>query len=231
MYGPDLLTAPVVTDGARERKLYVPDGRWIDLWRSVRFDERTGGLVLGRPRVLSGGRDQTLPAPLDELPLLARAGTLLPMLPADVDTLAEYGRSPGLVHLSDRRDQMELLAFPRGRSSAGFNEGEDLRSVEGRKRWTLTVDGKRRRRYHLQSSLATLERPFTPRRVTAGGRALPRSAWNFDSAKRALTVTFSGRRVVLRVEGRPAQSPAGAPSPRPRPQAPSRPRRGPRFTG
>ncbi len=230
MYGPDLLTAPVVTDGARERKLYVPDGRWIDLWRSARFDERTGGLVLGRPRVLGGGRDHTVPAPLDELPLLARAGTLLPMLPADVDTLAEYGRAPGLVHLSDRRDRMELLAFPRGRSSAGFNEGERLRSVEGRKRWTLTVDGKRRRRYHLQSSIGTLERPFTPQRVTANGKTLPRTAWSSDSATRTLTVSFSGRRVVLRVEGRAAQAPpAGAP--RVPPQGRSRPRGGPRFTG
>ena len=32
-----------------------------------------------------------MPAPLDELPLLARAGTLLALLPSDVDTLADYG--------------------------------------------------------------------------------------------------------------------------------------------
>ena len=54
-----------------------------------------------------------LPAPLGELPLLARAGSVLPLLPADVDTLAPYGRD--LVHLRDRRGRLSLLAFPRGR--------------------------------------------------------------------------------------------------------------------
>jgi len=227
MYGPDLLAAPVVTAGATERKVYAPAGRWVDVWRSVRFHEPTGGLRLGRARLLRGGRDHTLPAPIDELPLLARAGTLLPLLPADVDTLAEYGRAPGLVHLSDRLGRMNLLAFPRGRSSASFNEGERLRSVEGKRRWTLTVSGKRQRRYDLQASLGTLERSFVPRRVLADGRPLPRSAWSFDSGTRVLTARFSGRRVTLRVDARRSGVPR-PPGP-PVDRVPGRPR--PRFTG
>ncbi len=44
--------------------------------------ERDGGLSLGKAKVVRGKR-VTVPAPADELPLLARAGTILPLLPAD----------------------------------------------------------------------------------------------------------------------------------------------------
>src|SRR5215208_7863583 len=109
-FGPDLLAAPVLDAGARRRRVALPAGRWVDLWRSVRYDERTGGLRLGRrARVLRGGRTVTVPAPLDELPLLARAGTILPLLPADVDTLAPYG-GKDVVKLADRYDRLRLLA-------------------------------------------------------------------------------------------------------------------------
>ena len=122
---------------------------------------------------------------------------------------------------------MSLLAFPRGRSNATFNEGERLRSVESRRRWTLTVDGARARRYDLQASLGTLERSFVPRRVTANGRALPRGAWSFDRRTRVLTATFTGRRVTLRADGRRSGVPR-PPGP-PVDRAPGRP--DPRFTG
>ena len=64
MFGPDLLAAPVVRPGARRRSLRLPRGSWVDLWRSARFLPRTGGLALGRARVLEGGRAVRLPAPL-----------------------------------------------------------------------------------------------------------------------------------------------------------------------
>ena len=42
LFGDDLLAAPVLEEGARERELYVPDGRWVDLWRSVLPKRATG---------------------------------------------------------------------------------------------------------------------------------------------------------------------------------------------
>jgi len=193
LFGPDLLAAPVLEAGARERALYLPAGRWIDLWRSVEYTEGSGGLRLGRPRTLNGAREITLPAPLEELPLMAKAGTLLAMLPPDVDTLAPYGEGEGLVKLSDRRGALELLAFPRGASSAGFNEGERLRSREGPGRWTLAVEGTRTRRYSLQASMATLRDPIEPCRVTLDGRPLASSAWSYDPERAALSVAFRTR--------------------------------------
>jgi hypothetical protein len=192
----------VLRPGATEREVYLPAGRWIDLWRSVRYDEGDGSLELRGARLLEGGREARIAAPLEELPLLARAGTLLPLLWPDVDTLADYGAgADGVVRLADRRDRLDLLAFPRGRSTARFNESERLGSREGRRRWVLTVSGDRTRLYRLQASLATLRRPFRVCRVRLGDRRLPATAWRYDRRARRLRVVFRTKRGTLRVEG------------------------------
>jgi alpha-glucosidase (family GH31 glycosyl hydrolase) len=159
MFGPDLLAAPVTAPGAKTKNVYLPAGRWIDLWRAVRYVKRDGSFSLrARPaKLLRGDREAKLPAPLAELPLLARAGTILPLLPADVDTLTGYGRKRGLVHLRDRTSRMTLLAFPRGTTKAEIGPGESVRSSVRGRRWRLAIDGKRARRYSIEASL-----PFRP---------------------------------------------------------------------
>jgi alpha-glucosidase len=177
MFGDWLLAAPVLEPEARTRRVYLPPGRWVDLWRSVRDVERDGQLLMGRARVLSGGREETLPAPLDELPLLARAGALIALAPRDIDTLADDLDAPGVVSLSDRARSRELLAFPRGRSEAWFDGDERLVSREGRGRWTLDIRARRTRSWGLAASLATLERPFRPCAVLVRGRPIRKWRW------------------------------------------------------
>ena len=55
MLGQDILVAPVLTKGARTRELRLPEGTW----------EYEGILY-------EGGRDVTIPAPLDSLPILVK---------------------------------------------------------------------------------------------------------------------------------------------------------------
>src|SRR4051812_21512279 len=198
--GHDLLAAPVTTPGARERRLYAPAGMWVDWWRSVRMD--AGGAFLpGRPRVLDGLRDRVLPAPEDELPLLVRAGAVLPLLSADVDTLAPY-HSAGVVAADERGDRLTLLAFPRGRWTGRLGARGRLGSTEGRhRRWVLSVSGGRPRTYTLRAALGTLRRPFRPRRVTVDGRRL--RGWRYDRATSVLTATVRARgRAIVRVTPR-----------------------------
>ncbi len=202
LFGPDLLVAPVLAPGVTARNVYLPAGEWIDLWRSATYEPVSGGLVLGAATVIDGGQTVTVPAPPDELPLLVRAGTVLPLLPPDVDTLADYGAgTPGLVRLADRLDQLELIAFPRGTSSGRAFRRERFKSIEGERRWELRLRAARPRTWTLQASLATLTRPFAPCAVELDGRPLAPGEWSFDTATGVLRTTVHAQRARLVVRG------------------------------
>jgi alpha-glucosidase (family GH31 glycosyl hydrolase) len=201
MFGPDLLAAPVLEPGATERSLYLPQGRWVDLWRSVKYGESDGALRMRRAELVRGAGDITVPAPLDELPLLARAGTVLPLLPADVDTLTDYP-SASTTSLDERAGRLSLLAFPRAKSSAQMFDGESIKSRERGKGWVLKVKGQQRRTYRLQASLKTLKQPFKPCAVGLGGKPLRGNAWGYDRKQKRLQATLKGKRLRLVVRRR-----------------------------
>ena len=203
LLGDDLLVAPVLGPGETERELYLPAGRWVDLWRSATLDPNAS-LRLGAASVLTGAREATVPAPADELPLFVRAGAVLPLLPAAVDTLAGYGQAPGLVHLRDRKGTRSLLAFPRGVTRSLLGPGEHVRSAERKGRWTLRFTAKRSRTYRLQAAIGTLRRPFAVCAVSVGGRKLARSAWRYEAGAQLLRATFrAGKRE--RIVARPCR--------------------------
>ncbi|MDT0441034.1 glycoside hydrolase family 31 protein [Streptomyces johnsoniae] len=65
LFGPDLLVAPVLAAGARERAVYLPAGaRWTDAWTGAAYP---------------GGAEAVVPAPLDRIPLFLRDGARLPV--------------------------------------------------------------------------------------------------------------------------------------------------------
>lgn len=198
MFGPDLRAAPVLEDGARERSLYLPRGRWIDFWGAIAYSAADGSLVpTGLPRraMRGGRREVTVPAPLDRLPLMVRAGAVLPLLPPEVDTLAAYGEDdPEIVSLADRADRLDLLAFPRGRSSAAMFENERLISRERRGSWTLRIEGDRKRTYRISASLGTLRRALIPRRVSVRGERLAAADWSFDRGSGVVEIEATLRR-------------------------------------
>ena len=102
-----------------------------------------------------------------------------------------------MVRLADRRDRLELLAFPRGGSSTRFALDGRLRSREGPGRWTLALDGRRQRVFTLRAGLTALQRPFRPRSVRLDGRTLP---FRYHRATGVLTVRFVARRGRLVVQ-------------------------------
>ena len=97
LLGPSLLVAPVVTEGAVDRSVYFPAGRWLPLFAS----QPVAAVV--------GPASADVPAPLGELPLYAPAGTVLPLLPDGVDTFAPA--TPPLVGLADVGDDREVIAL------------------------------------------------------------------------------------------------------------------------
>jgi alpha-glucosidase/alpha-D-xyloside xylohydrolase len=66
LWGRDVLVAPVVEQGATERKLYLPRGDWYDFLTGEK---------------MAGGREVTRRVDLEAMPLYVRAGAILPMGP------------------------------------------------------------------------------------------------------------------------------------------------------
>ena len=68
LLGEALLVAPVIEPGATTRELYLPRGEWLNYWTGERYP---------------GGGDVTIPAPIDQIPLLVRSGSIIPFKPED----------------------------------------------------------------------------------------------------------------------------------------------------
>jgi alpha-glucosidase (family GH31 glycosyl hydrolase) len=66
LWGRDILVAPVVEKGATARSVYLPAGRWYDFWTEEARD---------------GGREISRAVDLETIPLLVRAGGIVPLGP------------------------------------------------------------------------------------------------------------------------------------------------------
>ena len=111
LWGDDLLVAPVTREGATAWPVYLPAGRWHDFWTGTRYDG-PGGVML--------------PAPLDRLPLLVRAGGILPM-------------GPVVQHTGERSlDEVTLLIYPEGASRFELYEDDGRSNAYRRGHYALT---------------------------------------------------------------------------------------------
>lgn len=76
MWGDEVLVAPVMTKGARQRKVLFPAGEWIN-WNnpSLRY---------------KGGTTAVVAAPLGELPMFVRSGSFIPQFEGKVSNVGDY---------------------------------------------------------------------------------------------------------------------------------------------
>ena len=63
MVGDSILTAPVVESGVNNRKVYLPNGYWVDFWNGS---------------IYKGGSEIEYSAPIDVLPLFIKSGSIIP---------------------------------------------------------------------------------------------------------------------------------------------------------
>ncbi len=126
MLGRDILVASVVEPGQRQRAVYLPANTsgWYDFHSGQWF---------------SGGQTIVLDAPLERLPLLVRAGAMIPL----------SGRT---AYVSPQKDeQREFLLFPpvAGGTDSGLlfeDDGETWQWREGNAlwlRWEIRTDSQR----------------------------------------------------------------------------------------
>jgi alpha-D-xyloside xylohydrolase len=96
MFGPALLVNPVTTMGATSRSVYLPAGTWFDFW--------DGSTV-------TGGNTTMASAPLSELPLYVRGGSIVPM-------------GPMIQYATQSVDPLEVRVYPGQDASFTLYEDE-----------------------------------------------------------------------------------------------------------
>lgn len=108
MFGPDLLVAPAYQPGTECRAVYLPAGRWADVW--------TG-------EVFEGGRHILAAAPLDRVPVFARSGAIVPLgrvmnhtgeKPQTLEWVDVYSLEPGTRCLDLYVDDGKTTAYQKG---------------------------------------------------------------------------------------------------------------------
>jgi alpha-glucosidase (family GH31 glycosyl hydrolase) len=116
-YGPSLWVAPVLDAGAREREVPLPRGTWIDAATGQR---------------LRGGGNVRAAAPLHQIPVYVRAGSIVVTYPED--EIADG--------LGDQRDDERPLEAtlwgrpPGGRTGLRLADGTRIRWREGE--WSVS---------------------------------------------------------------------------------------------
>jgi alpha-glucosidase (family GH31 glycosyl hydrolase) len=73
MLGSCLLIAPIIQDQARKREVYLPAGTWFHFFTGQKYQ---------------GAQTHTVEAKLDEIPVFAVAGAIIPIFLENIDTLA-----------------------------------------------------------------------------------------------------------------------------------------------
>jgi alpha-glucosidase/alpha-D-xyloside xylohydrolase len=100
LWGRDVLVAPVVEQGAKSRRVYLPPGAWQDFWTGERHE---------------GGREITRAVDLETTPLYVRAGAIVPLGPVKQYT-AEKVDQPDAVAIYPGADGSFLLYEDDGKS-------------------------------------------------------------------------------------------------------------------
>lgn len=106
MLGDRILAAPVLQQGKRVRDVYLPQGRWIDWWTGEEYE---------------GGSYYLADAPLERMPLFAKAGCIIPMA-RPMNSTAE--RMTVELHIFPGEDASNCVYYEDDGHSLRYKDGE-----------------------------------------------------------------------------------------------------------
>lgn len=127
MIGPNILVAPVVTQGTTKRLVYLPEGQWYDYWTKELHE---------------GGQWLTKDAPLDVCPVYIKAGSMIPVMedcqfvPEETSETLQLEVYPGSGSWTHYLDNGTDFAYREGKCNQyAFTQSEDgkvdVRCVSG----------------------------------------------------------------------------------------------------
>ncbi|TVT19497.1 DUF5110 domain-containing protein [Amycolatopsis acidiphila] len=182
LYGDDVLVAPITTPddaaGTGSVGAWIPPGTWTDYFTGATYQ---------------GPRSVTLTAPLSRMPVLVKAGGILPTRTDYVDNQQQRPLTQLTLTVGAGADGSFALYQDAGEGS-GYRSGRSTTTAIG---WhdasrTLTVGASAgtypgavaARAYTLRLTNAA-----EPAAVSVDGVRLPRTGWSYDAGSRTVTVT------------------------------------------
>ncbi|MCC2640943.1 MAG: glycoside hydrolase family 31 [Nitrospira sp.] len=194
-FGADLLVAPVIQPRANSRRLYLPEGKWIDFWTHQRH--------AGKQDIVWQNPDQP-EDPASKIPLYVRSGAIVPfLLGDDIQSLCDpnYINNP---QIKTWDGGLDIHIYPDGDTQFEIFDGTRIESLASAGSITVRILSPVARECLLR---ILTSRPVIVRR---DGTALPEAAsvaafdaaaaaWRFDSAGSFVLVKFphSGGTVVI----------------------------------
>jgi alpha-glucosidase (family GH31 glycosyl hydrolase) len=183
--GESLLVAPVIEQGAVTRKLYLPAGDWVNYWTGEH---------------LTGGADVTVPAPLDQIPIMVRSGSILPFKPEQATAFFQWS-DPNLL-----AGALVWKAYPAATTDATASfvlpDGTSARMQRTQNTLHITGTSPSTRPYEvvvaLQSTPSILQLDGKPLGANAA-HAADTTGWWFDAASHQLHATFAATAFTLDV--------------------------------
>ncbi|MBK8258925.1 MAG: glycoside hydrolase family 31 protein [Polyangiaceae bacterium] len=132
LLGDDILVAPITTAGATSRDVPFPPGRWIHFLTGEEFE---------------GDTTVNVSAPLGQIPVFLRAGSVIPMLRPTIDALApttqpdrvdSFATTSGILYVKTTRGPASTFTVYDGTVLSAASETNTLTlSVTGGKTFTL----------------------------------------------------------------------------------------------
>ena len=148
-FGSELLVAPVYSSPIDQRHLYLPPGTWLDFW--------TG-------KTYSGRRDIRVRVELDQIPVFARAGAVIPFLDPSPETLLPVADS----NVRQAGQDLRLQIYPGADGSFVMYDGSRFEWQQTQRR--LLVSGMPSPRWIAVRSMADGAPPV--RIEASGGRPI-----------------------------------------------------------
>ena len=75
LWGKNILVAPVMEQASKSREVYLPQGDWVNYWTE---------------EVYTGDQTISVSAPLDQIPLFVRGGSIIPLSPETQNSTEDY---------------------------------------------------------------------------------------------------------------------------------------------
>jgi alpha-glucosidase len=130
IFGSSILVAPVVEKGAEKRKVYLPDGHWY---------------CYNTNKLIKGGKNTNVDAPLDVLPMFVKAGAVIPeseVVQSTMDYAPEYLELK--VYLPKVDGEYESMLFEDDGLTDSFNQGAYVKTkfkvIKAGKKVTLNIE-------------------------------------------------------------------------------------------